>query len=108
MQLRSLAFVAALLIWAPCLCNALYFYLEAGENRCFLEELPKDTIVVGELAGAVARVTRRRRGPDHAPPRLHLRVCSLAGHYKAEEWQESTKSYIVNDQLGIQIVVAVR
>lgn len=27
--------------------NALYFYLNAGENRCFLEELPKDTIVVG-------------------------------------------------------------
>lgn len=30
------------------------------------------------------------------------------GHYKAEEWQESTKNYIVNDQLGIQIVVQVR
>lgn len=30
-----------------------------------------------------------------------------AGHYKAEEWQESSKTYIVNDQLGIQIVVAV-
>ncbi|ORY92471.1 emp24/gp25L/p24 family/GOLD-domain-containing protein [Leucosporidium creatinivorum] len=55
------------------LSSALYFYLDAGENRCFLEELPKDTIVVG--------------------------------HYKAEEWQESTKNYIVNDQLGIQIVV---
>lgn len=33
---------------------------------------------------------------------------SLIGHYKAEEWQESTKKYIVNDQLGIQIVVQVR
>ncbi|KAM0754607.1 hypothetical protein T439DRAFT_296954 [Meredithblackwellia eburnea MCA 4105] len=55
------------------LSSALYFYLEAGANKCFLEELPKDTIVVG--------------------------------HYKAEEWQESTKSYIINDQLGIQIVV---
>jgi len=29
------------------LSSALYFYLDAGENRCFLEELPKDTIVVG-------------------------------------------------------------
>lgn len=28
--------------------SALYFYLEAGEKRCFLEELPKDTIVVGQ------------------------------------------------------------
>lgn len=31
------------------LTSALYFYLDAGENRCFLEELPKDTIVVGAL-----------------------------------------------------------
>jgi len=30
------------------------------------------------------------------------------GHYKAEEWQESSKSWILNDQLGVQIVVAVR
>lgn len=29
------------------LSSALYFYLEAGANKCFLEELPKDTIVVG-------------------------------------------------------------
>lgn len=28
--------------------SALYFYLAAGENRCFIEEIPKDTIVVGE------------------------------------------------------------
>ncbi len=27
---------------------ALYFYLDAGANKCFLEELPKDTIVVGK------------------------------------------------------------
>lgn len=29
---------------------ALYFYLDAGANKCFLEELPKDTIVVGKSA----------------------------------------------------------
>ncbi|KAI5480461.1 ER to Golgi transport-related protein [Pseudohyphozyma bogoriensis] len=65
--------VLALLLSLVHLSSALYFYLEAGENKCFLEELPKDTIVVG--------------------------------HYKAEEWAESSKSYVVNDQLGIQIVV---
>ncbi|GAA5966321.1 hypothetical protein JCM8115_004830 [Rhodotorula mucilaginosa] len=53
--------------------SALYFYLAAGENRCFIEEIPKDTIVVG--------------------------------HYKAEEWQDSSKTWTLNDQLGIQIVV---
>ncbi|GAA6027537.1 hypothetical protein JCM8097_007911 [Rhodosporidiobolus ruineniae] len=54
--------------------QALYFYLDAGANRCFIEELPRDTIVVG--------------------------------HYKAEEWQETNKRWAVNDQIGVQIVVA--
>jgi len=31
--------------------QALYFYLNAGETRCFLEELPQDTIVVGHYKG---------------------------------------------------------
>lgn len=37
-----------------------------------------------------------------------LVLCRPTGHYKAEEWEEATKSYIINDQLGIQIVVQVR
>ncbi|CAG8501967.1 692_t:CDS:2 [Cetraspora pellucida] len=28
-------------------CTALYFYLEGTEQKCFIEELPKDTLVVG-------------------------------------------------------------
>ena len=28
---------------------ALYFYLEGSQMRCFLEDLPKDTLVVGML-----------------------------------------------------------
>ncbi|KAM0787501.1 hypothetical protein ACM66B_003573 [Microbotryomycetes sp. NB124-2] len=67
-----LAWVLALLSLSR-VCSGLYFYLGAGENRCFLEELPKDTIVVG--------------------------------HYKAEEWAESSKSFVINEHLGIQIVV---
>jgi hypothetical protein len=27
--------------------HALYFYLEGSQMRCFLEDLPKDTLVVG-------------------------------------------------------------
>lgn len=27
--------------------SALYFYLEGSEEKCFIEELPKDTLVVG-------------------------------------------------------------
>ena len=26
---------------------SLYFYLEGSQTRCFLEDLPKDTLVVG-------------------------------------------------------------
>ncbi|GAA5837876.1 hypothetical protein JCM3766R1_001504 [Sporobolomyces carnicolor] len=72
--MRPLLFSALVVLGLAQWTNALYFYLNAGENRCFLEELPKDTIVVG--------------------------------HYKAEEWQETSKNWIVNDQLGIQIVVS--
>lgn len=43
------------LLFVLCAClalaqstSALYFYLDAGANKCFLEELPKDTIVVGK------------------------------------------------------------
>nr|GAT42983.1 membrane protein [Mycena chlorophos] len=28
-------------------CNALHFYLDANEKRCFIEELPEDTVVEG-------------------------------------------------------------
>ena len=28
--------------------NALHFYLDANEKRCFIEELPTDTVVEGE------------------------------------------------------------
>ncbi|SAL96080.1 hypothetical protein [Absidia glauca] len=35
-----------LVICAPW-ANALYFYLEGSEKKCFLEELPKETMVTG-------------------------------------------------------------
>ena len=31
---------------------ALYFYLEGSQMRCFLEDLPKDTLVVGAFLGS--------------------------------------------------------
>lgn len=40
---------------------------------------------------------------------LILLICLVKlGHYKAEEWQDSSKTWTLNDQLGIQIVVTVR
>ncbi|RUS22497.1 emp24/gp25L/p24 family/GOLD-domain-containing protein [Endogone sp. FLAS-F59071] len=32
--------------WLPSTSNALYFYLEGSEQKCFIEELPKDTMVI--------------------------------------------------------------
>ncbi|KAK9475274.1 emp24/gp25L/p24 family/GOLD-domain-containing protein, partial [Dipodascopsis tothii] len=40
----ALAVVLALVVARA---SALYFYLEGSERKCFLEELPKDTLVVG-------------------------------------------------------------
>lgn len=46
--LRSLLLVFALNFILP--TNALYFYLDgaSASPKCFYEELPKDTLVVGE------------------------------------------------------------
>lgn len=38
----------ALLALVSCI-NALHFYLNTGETRCFFEELPQDTLVVGRI-----------------------------------------------------------
>ena len=36
--------------------NALHFYLDANEKRCFIEELPTDTVVEGECQKSTGRV----------------------------------------------------
>lgn len=30
--------------------DALYFYLDTSRTRCFVEEMPKDTMVVGKIS----------------------------------------------------------
>ena len=40
-----LALVALLALSLP--ANALYFYMDGRQTKCFFEELPKDTLVVG-------------------------------------------------------------
>jgi hypothetical protein len=77
----------------PASSDALYFYLAAGTTRCFLEELPQHTIVVGESMRVAA---------------LEVSSPRLAGNYKAEEWSEEESKFIVNDRLGIQVTVEVR
>ncbi|KAI8836702.1 emp24/gp25L/p24 family/GOLD-domain-containing protein [Chytriomyces cf. hyalinus JEL632] len=47
--MRGLATVLALLFLASA-TNALYFILEGVEQKCFIEELPKDTTVLGKYS----------------------------------------------------------
>ena len=39
--------------------SALHFYLEGNEQKCFIEELPKDTNVVGACVPGTRRVGPR-------------------------------------------------
>lgn len=43
---RSATFFLSLLHFLT-IVNALHFYLDANEKRCFIEELPSDTAVEG-------------------------------------------------------------
>ncbi|KAI0472700.1 emp24/gp25L/p24 family/GOLD-domain-containing protein [Xylariaceae sp. FL0804] len=53
--------------------QALYFFIDGTSPKCFFEELPKDTLVVG--------------------------------HYSAEEWDDSTRSWSKHDGISIYISV---
>ena len=44
--LQSLLFILTFDFIAP--VSAVYFYIENASPKCFYEELPKDTIVVGQ------------------------------------------------------------
>lgn len=75
--------------------NALHFYLDANEKRCFVEELPSDTVVEGK--------------PSSSPVRSSSNVLPcLIGHYRALEWSDGTQQYNLNEELGIIVEVEVR
>ena len=48
MMNRPLGFFLCLLLLFSTAVHALHFYLDANEKRCFVEELPTDTVVEGE------------------------------------------------------------
>jgi hypothetical protein len=53
--------------------QALYFFMDGATPKCFFEELPKDTLVVG--------------------------------HYTAEHWDEHSRSYVPQEDMGVFITV---
>ena len=92
---RSLLALTALL-WLSGVCNALHFYLDADEQRCFIEEVPTDTVV---------------EGPPAPGMRFDLRAVLTSywlGHFRALEWAEKDQTYVVNHELGITVEVIVR
>jgi len=74
--------------------NALHFYLDANEKRCFIEELPTDTVVEGKDFLAV------HDDSSHCSP-------FPTGHYRAREWSEQQQKYAENPDLGIIVEVQV-
>lgn len=71
--------------------RSLHFYLDADEKRCFVEELPTDTVVEGMLV-PLSSIRNLTRG---------------TGHYKALEWDETNSLYEYNEKLGVQVDVEV-
>ncbi|KAF9065336.1 emp24/gp25L/p24 family/GOLD-domain-containing protein [Rhodocollybia butyracea] len=47
MTFKRLPSLWVLLLYSALAANALHFYLDANEKRCFIEELPTDTVVEG-------------------------------------------------------------
>lgn len=49
--MRLLSAIAAMVLLQR--ASALFFYLEGDKPRCFMEELPRDTVVSGEFSTQV-------------------------------------------------------
>jgi p24 family protein alpha len=54
--MRPTSSVILLFLLGSATTNALHFYLDANQKRCFIEELPTDTVVEGTLLTATSVV----------------------------------------------------
>jgi p24 family protein alpha len=82
----SLLSLAAVLVPS----QALYFYIDGPTQKCFFEELPKDTLVVGKDSDISLEISSR---------------LIVSGTYSATQWNEQSRSYVVNPDMGIYITV---
>ncbi|KAK0263209.1 emp24p/erv25p- protein [Friedmanniomyces endolithicus] len=87
----SLLSLAALLIPS----QALYFYIDGSTQKCFFEELPKDTLVVGRH---IDRATTTSGSPT-------TRLTTRAGTFSATQWNDQSRAYGTNPDMGIFITV---
>jgi len=78
--------------------QAVYFFIENASPKCFYEELPKDTLVVGLSPcspSPLSTVYLSYSNPD---------LLSL-GHYKAEQYDAATSSFAVSNDLSVVVTV---
>ena len=88
--LRFLFAFYALALITP--ANSLYFFLEGGAPKCFYEELPKDTLVVGESTTSLKP--------------LKIQLSNLfPGKYKAEQYDNTLASFKPNPDLSMTVTV---
>ena len=69
--------------------NALHFYMQGGQPKCFFEELPKDTLTVGKTP------------PTARSPRLTL----PKGHYEVQQYNADAKEFQPDSSVGLYITV---
>lgn len=89
------ALMVAILLMAQ-VSDALYFYLEGSEKKCFLEELPQETLVTGALLLLCSALFLLLTFHHSCP-----------GIYKAEQFSAVQNQWIVNPEVKIQITVEV-
>lgn len=94
MPTKPLVSLPILFLFFCATVNALHFYLDANERRCFIEELPTDTVVEGEYLFSTMSVK-------------YAANSIKSGHYRALEWSEGPQVYVENPELGIIVQVDV-
>jgi p24 family protein alpha len=91
----SAAIVYFLLAFLAAPARALYFHMENGKAKCFHEELPKDTLVVG-----------KQRQSSRALENVKRLTSSLhSGHFNAQQWNDQMRSYMPDNNINIYISV---
>ncbi|KAA1086123.1 emp24p/erv25p- protein [Puccinia graminis f. sp. tritici] len=74
------------------LINSLYFYLDAGAQRCFIEDLPLDTIVNGKYKGEEYDNTKHIY---HVNPQLGVQITvTVQSSFKPQSIGEFKKKRI--------------
>lgn len=74
----------------------MYFYIENASPKCFYEELPKDTLVVGLSPGWPSPFIYMSPLISNLP---------LSGHYKAEQYNAASSSFAVSNDLSVVVTV---